>query len=450
MSYIQADRDTPYLLPPSVDEWLPANHLARFVLEVIDQLDLSRLTQGYARRGSKAHHPAVLLALLVYGYATGVFSSRKIERATYDSVAFRFLAANTHPDHDTLASFRKRFLPELEELFVQVLSLAQTMKLLQLGQISLDGSKLKANASKHKALSHGHIEKLEAQLRDEVRTLLAKAEATDRDELPDGLDLPAELARREARLEALADAKAEIEARAKARFDAEQQDYATKVARREAQRQAGKTPRGKEPQPPEAGPRAKDQVNLTDEESRIMPVSGGGFEQAYNVQAAVDVETMLVVATGVTQQTNDKQQVEPMLEALAALPDSLGRVDSAAMDNGYFSAANVKTCLDRDIEPLIALGRDAHHLPLEERFGPDAPEPEADDPVVRMAWRLKTKAGRALYAKRKATVEPVFGIIKQVMGFRQFSLRGLAAAAGEWTLVTLAFNLKRMHVLSLG
>jgi transposase len=426
MSYIQADRDTPYLLPPSVDEWLPANHLARFILEVIEQLDLSRLTQGYARRGSKAHHPAVLLALLVYGYATGVFSSRKIERASYDSVAFRYLAANTHPDHDTLATFRKRFLPELEELFVQVLSIAQTMKLLQLGQISLDGSKLKANASKHKALSRGHIEKLEAQLREEVQALLAQAEAIDRDERPDGLDLPAELARREERLQVLADAKAEIDARAKARFEAEQREYEAKVARRE-----------------------QDQVNLTDAESRIMPVSGGGFEQAYNAQAAVDTATMLVLATGVTQQPNDKRQVEPMLDALAALPEALGQVDSAAMDNGYYSAANVKACLDRQIEPLIALGREAHHLPLAERFGAEALEPETDDPVIRMAWRLKTRAGRALYAKRKATVEPVFGIIKQVMGFRQFSLRGLAAVSGEWTLVTLAFNLKRMHVLSL-
>ena len=449
MSYIQADRETPYLLPPSVDEWLPANHLARFILEVIEQLDLSRLTQGYARRGSKAHHPAVLLALLVYGYATGVFSSRKIERASYDSVAFRYLAANTHPDHDTLATFRKRFLPELEELFVQVLSIAQTMKLLQLGQISLDGSKLKANASKHKALSRGHIEKLEAHLREEVQALLAQAEATDRDERPDGLDLPAELARREERLKVLADARAEIDARAKARFEAEQREYEAKVARREAQRQAGKSPCGKEPQPPAAGPREQDQVNLTDAESRIMPVSGGGFEQAYNAQAVVDIATMLVLATGVTQQSNDKRQVEPMLDALAALPEALGQVNSAAMDNGYYSAANVKACLDRQIEPLIALGREAHHLPLAERFGPDAPEPETDDPVIRMAWRLKTRVGRALYAKRKTTVEPVFGIIKQVMGFRQFSLRGLAAVAGEWTLVTLAFNLKRMHVLSL-
>ena len=449
MSYIQADRDTPYLLPPSVDEWLPANHLARFILEVIEQLNLSRLTQGYARRGSAAYHPAVLLARLVYGYATGVFSSRKIERATYDSVAFRYLAANTHPDHDTLATFRKRFLPELEELFVQVLSIAQTMKLLQLGQISLDGSQLKANASQHKALSQGHIEKREARLREEVQALLTQAEATDRDERPDGLDLPAELARREERLKVLADAKAEIDARAKARCEAERREYEAKVARREAQRQAGKTPRGKEPQPPKAGPREQDQVNLTDEASRIMPVSGGGFAQAYNVQAAVDTETLLVVATGVTQETNDQRQVAPMLATLAALPDALGRVESALMDNGYFSAANVEACAERGIEPLIALGREAHHLTLDERFGPDAPEPDTDDPVVRMAWRLKTKAGRARYAQRKATVEPVFGIIKQAMGFRQFSLRGLAAVTGEWTLVTLAFNLKRMHVLSL-
>ena len=442
--FIQVDRETDYLLPPSVDEWLPGNHLARFVVEVIDQLDLSKLTGAYAGRGSAAHHPSVLLGLLVYGYATGVFSSRKIERASYDSVAFRYIAANTHPDHDTLAKFRKQFLAELEDLFVQVLSLAQAMKLVRLGQVALDGSKVQANASKHKALSHGHAEKIEAQLRDEVQALLAKAEATDREALPDGLDLPAEVARREDRLKALAEAKAKIEERAKARFEEEQRAYEEKAARREAQRQSGKKPRGKEPRPPEGGPREQDQVNLTDEESRIMPVSGGGFEQAYNVQAAVDTATMLVMAAGVTQETNDKRQVEPML---AALPGALGRVESALMDNGYFSAANVGACAARGIEPLIALGREAHHLTLEERFGPDAPEPDTGDPVRKMAWRLRTEDGRARYAKRKSTVEPVFGIIKHVMGFRQFSLRGLAAVAGEWTLVALAFNLKRMNVL---
>ena len=263
------------------------------------------------------------------------------------------------------------------------------------------------------------------------------------------LYLPAELARREHRLKRLAEAKAEIDARDQARFEAEQREHEAKVARREAQRHAGKPSRGREPPPPDTGPREKDQVNLTDEESRIMPISGGGFERAYNVQAAVDATTMLVLATGVTQETNDKRQVEQVLNTVAALPDTLGRVDRAAMDNGYYSAANVRACLDRKIEPLIALGRDAHHLPLAERFGPDALEPASDDRVVQWAWRLKTQAGRALYAKHKATVEPVFGIVKQAMGFRQFSLRDLAAVAGEWTLVTLAFNLKRMHVLRL-
>lgn len=271
--FIPVNRHQHYLLPPSVDEWLPDNHLARFIVEVIDQLDLSRLTSRYSGRGSAAHHPSVLLALLVYGYATGVFSSRKIERATYDSVAFRFLSAETHPDHDTLATFRKTFLGELEDLFVQVLSLAQAMKLVKLGQISLDGTKIKANASKHKALSYGHIEKLEAQLREEVQALLQKAAEADRAEEPDGIDLPEELARRQDRRSALAEAKAKIIERVAERDARAQQDYEQKVARREAQRQAGKKPRGTEPKPPEAGPKDGDQINLTDEESRTCPAT---------------------------------------------------------------------------------------------------------------------------------------------------------------------------------
>ena len=445
--FIQVSRHQQYLLPPSVDEWLPDNHLARFIVEVIEQLDLSRLVGRYRGRGSAAHHPAVLLALLVYGYATGTFSSRKIERATYDSVAFRFLSADTHPDHDTLANFRKTFLVELEDLFVQVLSLAQAMKLVKLGQISLDGTKIKANASKHKALSHGHIEKLEAQLREEVQALLQKASETDRADEQDGIDLPGELARREERLKALAEAKAKIAERAEQRDEQNRQAYDEKVARREAQRQAGKKPRGKEPKPPETGPKDGDQINLTDEESRILP-SHDGFIQGYNSQAAVDVETLLIVAATVSQQTNDKQQVEPMLAEIGKLPEILGQPEALLADTGYFSADNVEACCEQKIEPLIAMGRDRHHVPLAERLAPDAPEPKTDDPVAKMAWKLKTKAGKARYAKRKSTVEPVFGIIKHVLGFRQFSLRGLDAVAGEWKLVTLAFNLKRMHILA--
>lgn len=445
--FIPTSRQQLYLLPPSIDEWLPENHLARFITEVIDQLDLSRLTGRYAGRGSAAHHPAVLLALLVYGYATGVFSSRKLERATYDSVAFRFLSADTHPDHDTLAHFRKTFLVELEDLFVQVLSLAQAMKLVKLGQVSLDGTKIKANASKHKALSYGHIEKLEAQLREEVQALLQKAAEADQADVNDGLDLPGELARREDRLKALGEAKAKIVERVESRDAQAQQAYQEKVSRREAQRQAGQKPRGPEPRAPEAGPKDSDQINLTDEESRIMP-SHDGFVQGYNSQAAVDVETLLIVATDVSQKTNDKQQIDPMLAELNKLPESLGQADVLLADTGYFSADNVKTCSEQSVEPLIAIGRDSHHRPLAELLANDAPEPETNDPVERMVWYLKTKEGKARYAKRKSTVEPVFGIIKQVLGFRQFSLRGLDAVRGEWKLVAIAFNLKRMHVLA--
>lgn len=447
--FIQFDRNQQYLLPPSVDEWLPEGHLARFIVEVIDQLDLSKLTRRYSGSGSAAYHPSMMLALLVYGYASGTFSSRKIERATYDSVAFRFIAANHHPDHDTLAHFRKTFLVELEDLFVQVLSLAQAMKLVKLGQISLDGTKIKANASKHKALSYVHIEKLEAQLREEVQALLKKAAEVDQEELADGIDLPAEVARREDRLKALMEAKAKITERVKERDEQARKDYQEKLARREAVRSSGKKPRGKEPKAPETGPKAKDQINLTDEESRIMP-SADGFVQGYNAQAAVDVDSMLVIATTLTQQTNDKQQVEPMLSELKTLQDNFGKPETLLADNGYFSNNNIQACVKQKITPLIALGREAHHLPLEQRLTPDAPEPDTADPLVKMAWKLQTQSGRALYGKRKSTVEPVFGIIKQVLGFRQFSLRCLDAVTGEWKLVTMAFNLKRMHVLAAG
>lgn len=445
--FVSIDRDTAYLLPPSVDEWLPEDHLARFVVEVIDQLDLQQLTRQYAGRGSAAHHPAVLLALLVYGYASGVHSSRKIERATYDSVAFRYVAANTHPDHDTLATFRRRFLKEIEALFVQVLVLAREMKLLKLGTIALDGTKVLANASKHKALSWGHAGKIEAQLQREVQSLLELAERSDCAAVPDGMDVPAEIARREERLAAIAQAKAQIAQRAGERHEAERQAFEAKQASRQAQRAAGKKPRGKDPEPPTQGPKDRDQVNLTDEESRIMPTSGGSFAQCYNAQAAVDTDTMLVVAAYVTQASNDKRQIVPTLEHLAALPQDLGQIQTLLADTGYFSAANVAACQAQDVQPLLSMKRQNHHLPVLERFAADAPTPETDNPVMQMAHRLATQAGRALYALRKQTVEPVFGIIKRAMGWRQMSMRGLQRAQGEWSLVTMAWNIKRLHVL---
>ena len=296
------DRETPYLFPPSVQEWLPEKHLARFVVEIVSRLNLRPLEDAYTKRGSEGCPPAAMVALLFYGYATGVFSSRKLEEATYDSVAFRYIAANTHPDHDTIAHFRKRFLEQLKPLFVEILLLAQTMGFLKLGRVTLDGTKVKANASKHSALSWGHIQKLEKQLREEVQELMGLAEKADAAEEAKGMNIPAELERREDRLKALEEAKAKLVQRAAEREKAEQAEYETKLERREAKRKkTGQKPRGPKPKPPTGGVRDKDQINLTDEESRIMPVSGGGFEQAYNAQAVVDNETLLIVSNHVSQ-----------------------------------------------------------------------------------------------------------------------------------------------------
>jgi transposase len=414
------DRTTGFLLPPSVDEWLPERDLARFVVEVIEKLDLSRMTRAYRGSGPASYHPAMLLALLVYGYATGVFSSRKIERATFDSVAFRFIAANGHPDHDTIATFRRRFLKDIERLFVEVLMLAREMGMLKLGTVALDGTKIHANASRHSALSYEHTGKLEAQLKQEVAELLALAESEDRADVPDGMSIPEELAEHAAKL----------------------------AAREEKARATGKKPKGPPPAPPTPGPTSTDQVNLTDEESRIMRVAGGGFEQSYNAQAVVAAESMLVVAQDVAQDTNDKQQVAPMVQKLSALPEMLDKPQFLLADNGYFSEANVSRCVTAKIAPLISLGRERHHLGWKERFGEDPPPPENPSPLEAMAHRLATREGKRLYALRKQIPEPVFGIIKSVMGFRQFSLRGLHKVKGEWNLVTLAWNVRRMFALA--
>jgi transposase len=444
------NRDIDFLLPPSVQDWLPEGHLARYVVEVVEGLDLGELERAYAGRGSLPYHPATLLALLIYGYATGCYSSRKIERATYDSLAFRFIAANTHPDHDTLATFRRRFAPEFQAVFVQVLQVARENQLSRFGTVSLDGTKIHANASRHSALSYGHAEAIEAQLQGEVQELLALAEEADGAHLPDGLSLPEELKRREDRLAAIAAAKAKIAARAAERFAREQAEHEAGLAARAARAAAtGRKPGGKPPKAPTPGPSPTDQINLTDEASRIMPVAGGGFEQCYNAQAVVDTETLLVVVPQVTQAANDKQQLTPMLERLDALAEDLPKPEQLTADAGYFSEANVTACEAAGIEPAIAIKRDEHHPHWSERFAnPDAPPADAT-PVERMAHRLKTPAGRATYALRKQTVEPVFGIIKSVMGFRQFLTRGLDNVQNEWTLVCLAWNVKRMAVLRL-
>jgi transposase len=433
-------------------EALPANHLARFVVMVIAQLDLSKVYARYALVGGEAIAPEILLGLLFYGYATGVFSSRKIERATYESIPFRFVASGLHPDHDTIAHFRKTFLAEIGEMFVQILLMAKLAGVLKLGNISVDGSKVHADASKSKAVSHKRLGELEAQLRQEVHELLELGEQADQGalQLPEGLVVTDEIAIRKEWLENLAEAKVILEARAQERYEAEKAEYEAKLREREEKaKRSGRKPRGPQPKPPEAGPRDKDQYNFTDPDSRIMKNStDDGFDQHYNVQAAVEQESLLIVAPALSNHPNDKQEAEPTLEAIAP---EVGKPTAAALDNGYFSADNIAACEQRGIDPYIATGREAHHKSWHSFFDERPVPPAADaSPKVKMAYKLQTEIGQAIYRLRKCTVEPVIGIIKEVLGFRQFSLRGLLAAAGEWCLVCLAFNLKRLHTLYLG
>ncbi|MCH7741746.1 MAG: IS1182 family transposase [Proteobacteria bacterium] len=449
VEFIAINRDTPYIFPPSVQDYLPDDHLARFVVDIVDQLDLRHLSAVYTGRGSKPFHPAMLVALLFYGYATGVFSSRKLEKATYDVIPFRYICANTNPDHDTIASFRKRFLKELGALFVEVLVIAEAMGLMKLGTVSVDGTKIKANASKHKALSWDYANRLEAQLKQEVEDLMRLAEAADQSSRPEEMDIPEELKRREQRLAAIASAKEKIQARAQERFEREQAEYEDKLAKRQArEKETGKKPRGKGPTPPTRGAQGKDQVNLTDEESRIMPTSGGGFEQSYNAQAGVDVDTHLIVEQHVTQHSNDKQQIAPILEAIDDLPEVLGKADRLLADTGYFSEANVDKCLQANLVPFIPDQRQQHNTPLAARYQEDPELSEHVTAVEAMRQRLQTREGKAVYAVRKSTVETVFGVIKEVLGFRQFLLRGLSSVENEWSLVCIGWNLKRMHILA--
>jgi transposase len=432
-------------------EALPPNHLARFVVMVIGQLDLSHVYTRYAQVGGEAIAPEILLGLLFYGYATGVFSSRKLEKGTYESIPFRYIASGMHPDHDTIANFRKTFLAEIQELFVQILLMAKLAGLLKLGNISVDGSKIHADASKSKAVSYKRLGELEIELRQEVHELLELGEQADQGalRLPEGLVVEDEIAIRKEWLENLAGARTILEARAQERHAAEQAEYEAKLREREEKaKSSGRKPRGRNPKPPEAGPQDKDQYNFTDPDSRIMKNStDAGFNQHYNVQVAVDQESLLIVAPFLSNHPNDKQEAVPSLDAISP---EVGKPTAAALDNGYFSEANVTAYERRGVDPYIATGREPHHKSWHSFFD-ELPEPAEDaSPQVKMAYRLQTKIGQTIYRLRKCTVEPVIGVIKEILGFRQFSLRGLVAATGEWCLVCLAFNLKRMHTLMVG
>jgi len=433
-------------------EALPLNHLARFVVDVITQLDLSPLYARYAPVGGSPIAPEILLGLLFYGYATGVFSSRKIERATTENIPFRYVASGLHPDHDTIAHFRKTFLPEIQELFVQILLLAQQAGVFQLGNISVDGSKIRADASKHHAVSYKRLLELETQLRQQVSELFALGEQADQGELtlPPGFSVEEEIKFRQERLAHLAQAKAVLEARAQERDAAEKAAYDAKVCEREAKaRQHKRPPRGRAPKPPAPGPRDNDQYNFTDPASRIMKNSiDAGFDQHYNVQVAVDQTSLFIVAPTVSNHPNDQHEVAPTVDAISP---RVGKPAAAAFDHGYWSPANVQALEQRGIEPYIATGREPHHHSWQSWFAEQPTPPPAEASAKeKMAYKLQTEIGKAIYGLRKQTVEPVIGILKEVLGFRQFSLRGLIAVTGEWCLVCLAFNLKRWHILQAG
>ena len=371
-----------------------------------------------------------------------------IEKATYEVIPFRFISGNMHPDHDSIANFRKQFLPQLNDLFVQILLMAQTIGKLELGNVSLDGSKIHADASRSKAVSYKRLVALEAYLQAEVKELFTLAEAADGGKLPDEMNVADEITRRQQQLEGLAEAKKVLEMRAQARYEAEKAEYEAKMReRKEKETKTGKKPRGPSPKPPTSGaPRDKDQYNFTDPESRIMKNSNNsGFDQHYNIQVVVAHESRLVVGNWLCDAPNDKQAALPTIDTV---PPELGTPKAANLDTGYFSSDNIDGLQERGIDPYIATGRTPHHKSWRAYFADD-PTPPADDasPTEKMAYKLRTKIGDALYRLRKSTVEPVIGIVKEVLGFRQFSLRGLSAVGGEWTLVCLAYNLKRLHIL---
>jgi transposase len=448
--------DQPFLLPPDLREWLPEGHLALFVVDVVASLDMAEIYQSYGGdgRGQPPYEPAMMVSLLLYAYCIGKPSSRGIERATYEDVAFRVLAANQHPDHATIAEFRRRHLKALAGLFLQVLALCREAGLVKLGHVALDGTKIKANASKHKAMSYGRMLEREAQLKQEIEVLLRQAEETDRREdaifgnEARGDELPADLARRESRLKKIQEAKAALEQQAREHAAAEAEVARQKLAER-AQEEArtgrkkvGRPP--KVPDPAEARPDAKAQRNFTDPDSRIMKDGATkGFEQAYNAQAVVDDTAQIIVATGLTQQANDKQQLVPMLERAK---ENLGQAPKcASADAGFYSQDAVTDPRLADIDLYVAPGKERHAVSPEAQDDPFAATSTDLSVFDQMRQKLRMPEGRAIYKMRKAIVEPVFGQTKEVRGFRRFQMRGTEKVTCEWDLICLTHNLGKLH-----
>ena len=436
------------LLPPDLRDWIPEDDMVHFVIEAVEGMPLRNLRVNRHGSGSEQYPPKMMLTLLIYCYANGIFSSRRIQRATYRDIAVRFLTADTHPDHDTICAFRRANFEVMAEAFLQVLHLARSMRVLKVGTISVDGTHIKANASKDKNVRYDRAGELDRQLKKDIQLLMDEAERTDRRDDDDGQSLPAEIARRQRLRAKMQQARADLEDRAKARAEARQaelQDQARRI------KQQGCKARDRKIQPPKDTPEDREQANLTDADSRLMHKNiREGYTQSYNAQVAVDADgSQLILSNHVSQSASDSNELEP---AIHNVPESIGKVNQALADAGYVNADAIERLQERGHDLYVAVSRDDGNTKRRYDYRPksatDKPGRKVKDPRLRaMQRKLKTETGRKVYAKRKQTVEPVFGIIKHVMGYRQTLLRGVEKVRGEWNLVCLSYNVKRLWAL---
>lgn len=444
------DRHTPLLLPPDLRDWVAEDDLVHFVIPAVERLPLTTFALNHKGCGDEQYSPHLLLALLIYCYANGIFSSRRIERATYRDVAVRYLTADTHPDHDTICAFRRHNLEAIAAAFVAVLELARELKLLSLGTVSLDGTHLKASASKDKNVTYQRAQELRTQLRQDVSKLLQQAEQADQRE-PDLQALPKEIARREKLLLKMEAACARLEARAQTRAATERANYERKVAARQAREGSAKGP---EPKPPKDTPEPDEQINLTDPDARLMRKNKReGYTQSYNAQAVVETASRLLVGQRVSDCASDAGQLEPDLQSI---PAALGQPSAALADCGFMDKEVFQRLGQQRpaLDLYVSVHREDAHAERRYDYRPldqiASPKKITDPVLLAMADKLQTPTGKLMYRQRASTVEPVFGIIKAALGFRQFLLRGMKKVSGEWNLVCLAYNLKRLHRLGAG
>ena len=443
--FVPSDRRQPFLMPPDLRDWVPKDDLVHFIIEAVERVDMEKFAVNYTGSGSAQYDPRMMLALIIYCYANRIFASRKIEQATHLNVCVRFVAVNTHPDHDTICAFRRENFKAIEETFLQVLTIAKELKILKVGTISVDGTKIDANANIHKSVRYDRASELRAQLKLEIAELMKKAESADAAGEKDATKLPKEIAHREKLLTKMDGACQRLEAQAKARAEAERADYEKRKQSHE-DRGGG----GRPASPPSEAPRPEEQTNLTDPESRIMRKSKRSeYRQSYNAQAAVDADgTQLILGNTVSQCASDANELVP---TVAAIPDAIGKPTTVLADTGYANGDAVAQLQARNIEVLVAIPGRNHRRAHDLRPTP----PEKPQREIKAEWMkemkkdLESEAGKSKYRKRKETVEPVFGIVKHAMKFRQFLLRGIDKVRGEWSLVTLAYNCRRLHTLIL-